>query len=204
MERYMVTHSLLSSWLYAMRDNPYADAETEPEDPLAEFKQVLNRVPMEQTDAMRRGIQFEDLVTSITHGQGDPKEMWYPAASQIAEIVGGGQLQVKRCETVPMEGMNIFLYGRLDALKAGSIYDIKYCERYDKGKYFDSTQHPMYLELVPAAREFTYLISNGQYVWKETYRRDETKSILPIVHDFLDWLTATGMMATFKEKWLAL
>ena len=27
--RYLLTHSLLSSWLYCLRDNPYADVETE-------------------------------------------------------------------------------------------------------------------------------------------------------------------------------
>ena len=29
MARYLMTHSLLSSWLYAMKENPYEDASTE-------------------------------------------------------------------------------------------------------------------------------------------------------------------------------
>lgn len=40
MARYLMTHSLLSSWLYAMKENPYEDASTE-RDPYAEFLQVL-------------------------------------------------------------------------------------------------------------------------------------------------------------------
>ena len=36
MARYLMTHSLLSSWLYAMKENPYEDASTE-RDPYREF-----------------------------------------------------------------------------------------------------------------------------------------------------------------------
>ena len=96
------------------------------------------------------------------------------------------------------------LYGRLDVLKAGGIYDIKFSKGYDRGKYFDSTQHPVYLELIPEARHFTYLISNGTEVWSETYRRDEAPNIYPIITDFLDWLAAQGLLDLYREKWLAL
>lgn len=86
--------------------------------------------------------------------------------------------------------MSLVLYGKLDALKAGVVYDIKFSSGYEKGKYFSSTQHPTYLELIPEASEFTYLVSNGNSVWYETYRRDETPSIIPIICDFFDWLRA--------------
>ena len=36
MARYLMTHSLMSSWLYAMKENPFEDMTTE-RDPLAEF-----------------------------------------------------------------------------------------------------------------------------------------------------------------------
>ena len=36
MAAYLVTHSLLSSWLHLIRENPYEDLTTEG-DPLAEF-----------------------------------------------------------------------------------------------------------------------------------------------------------------------
>ena len=58
---YMITHSLLSSWLYSMKENPYIDATTEPEDPMAEFLPVLRRDPTPTTDAMQKGIDFENL-----------------------------------------------------------------------------------------------------------------------------------------------
>ena len=42
MAAYLVTHSLLSSWLHLIRENPYEDLTTEG-DPLAEFMLVLRR-----------------------------------------------------------------------------------------------------------------------------------------------------------------
>lgn len=205
MERYMITHSLLSSWLYAMKDNPYSDAENEPEDPLADFKRVLNREPTETTEAMQSGIDFESLVTDLWYGENVDKENpWWKPAHTIAEIIHDGQLQVKCGKTVQIGGMNIFLYGRLDALKAGTIYDIKFSKGYERGKFYESTQHPMYFELVPDACTFSYLVSDGSGFWSETYRRDETQSIIPTVEAFLEWLTSAGLMDTFKAKWLAL
>ena len=34
--RYLMTHSLLTSWLYTMRENPYEDTTSE-SDPMGEF-----------------------------------------------------------------------------------------------------------------------------------------------------------------------
>ena len=202
MDRYLMTHSLLSSWLYAIKENPFEDAASE-RDPLAEFMQTLRREPTPTNEAMQNGIDFEDLVTAIVAGKGDPNHRWYGAASKIAAIVGGGVLQYRARKEVCVGGLTLVLYGRLDALLAGGIYDIKFSKGYDRGKYFDSTQHPTYLELVPEAEHFTYLVSNGTDVWQEKYRREETPSIFLVISDFLDWLTARDLLGLYQEKWLA-
>ena len=223
MARFMITHSLLSSWLYSMKENPYEDAESTA-NPMADFLRVLRREPTETTEAMQKGIDFENLVTEIVTGRfrpewrpsrgvepntGEPLGMmvypkWYDAAKKVANIIRGGLLQVPESKTVEIGGMQILLYGRLDALKAGTVYDIKFSGSYDRGKYFDSTQHPMYMELVPDAERFCYIISNGTDVWTEGYRREEIP--IPIVAtaaDFLDWLKSMDLMPLFKERWLA-
>lgn len=202
MERYMITHSLLSSWLYAMKDNPYEDATTE-KDPYAEFLKTLNREPTETTEAMQNGIDFEDLVTAILKGNANPENKWYEAAFNVAKRIRGGILQCRASKEIEVNGYKILLYGRLDALLAGVIYDIKFSKSYDVGKYIDSTQHPTYFELLPEAKEFTYLVSNGTNVWPETYRRDESQDIKIIIADFLAWLSAQGLLELYKEKWLA-
>ena len=50
MGRYLMTHSLLSSWLYTMKGNPYEDMTTE-RDPMAEFMLTLRREPTPTTEA---------------------------------------------------------------------------------------------------------------------------------------------------------
>lgn len=199
-----MTHSLLSSWMYVMQENPYEDMTTE-KDSYAEFLATLKREPIPTTEAMQKGIDFENLVTDIVEDNDRPRSpAWLEAATQVANIVKGGLLQYKVSREIVVKGIPLVLYGRLDALKAGTIYDIKFSGSYDVGKYIDSTQHPTYLELVPEAKQFSYLVSNGSYVWTETYRRDETPSIIPTIEDFLDWLQLQGLMNLYKEKWLAL
>ena len=91
MAAYLITHSLLSSWLHLIRENPYEDLTTEG-DPLAEFMLVLKREPTPRTEAMQNGIDFENLVTAIVNGHDDPNNPWNWAAGQIAAIIKGGQL----------------------------------------------------------------------------------------------------------------
>lgn len=206
MERYLMTHSLLTSWLYAMKESPYEDA-TSTRDSFAEFLHVLRRVPSEPTEAMQNGIDFEDLVTAIIRqdAAGMKKNPeWFDAASSIADILRGASLQHRALKTVEVSGMSFLLYGRLDALKAGEIFDIKFTEKYERGKYFDSTQHPMYFELVPEANDFTYLVSNGKAVYREHYRRDESADITVTIGDFVSWLTANGLLETYKWRWKTL
>lgn len=204
MPRYLMTHSLLSSWLYAMKSNPYEDLTTE-KDPAEEFLRVLRREPTETTEAMLNGIEFENLVTQIATGEdADSDHKWYSAAEKAANTVRGGVVQYKaKCE-LEIEDMPILLYGRIDFLKAGVVIDTKFSKSYERGKYIDSTQHPTYLRLIPEADVFIYLISNGTDVWTETYRRDETPDIEPVIADFLCWLKEKGLMDIYKQYWSAL
>ena len=202
MARYLMTHSLLASWLYMMKENPFEDATTE-RDPMAEFMQVLRREPTQTTEAMMNGNIFEDLVLRIVSGCADPGEQWYTAAEKVARRVRGGVTQFRASRTIHVDGMTFLLYGRLDWLKAGEIVDVKFTKSYEPGKYFDSTQHPVYFELVPEAQTFTYMVSNGSSVWPETYRREESPNIYSVISNFLEWLTAAGLMGIYKEKWLA-
>ena len=220
MARYLMTHSLLSSWLY-MLENPY---ESEDHNPMDEFMQVLRREPTPTTEAMEKGITFEKLVMAIADGSKyfghipvDPKDPsagmvprdignhpWYAPAKEAAAIVRGGIMQYVAKRPVTVDGIDLLLYGRLDVLKAGGIYDIKFTSRYEAGKYFDSTQHPMYMFIVPEAGSFTYLASNGSYLWRETYQREETGDILVTVSQFLSWLRDQGLEQTYFKEWGAL
>lgn len=200
---YLLTHSLLSSWLYAMKDSPYEDATTE-RDSYAEFLQALRREPGEQTEAMRNGVEFENLVTDIVNGDADTEHKWYVAACKVARIVKGGWLQYKAKKEITVSGEKFLLYGRLDVLKAGEIIDTKFSKGYERGKYISSTQHPTYMELIPEADRFTYMVSNGSEVWTETYRRDETPSIYPVIEAFVEYLKGNDLWEVYTSHWAAL
>ena len=187
MPAYLLTHSLLSSWLYSLRENPYEDMETE-KDAREEFLKVLRREPVEATEAMQNGVDFENLVTACIQNAGDRSNKWFDAASAVASELRGAQLQFVASKRV---------------LIAGVISDIKFSKGYEKGKYFDSTQHPMYMFLMPTAQEFTYIVSNGSFVWHETYTREETKDIFPIITAFLAWLEDTGLLDLYRKHWEA-
>lgn len=205
MSRYLITHSLLSSWMWAMKEDPYEDATTE-RNAFEDFLCTLNRQPREETEAMMQGLDFEALCYRLSRGINETTnkdDKWYDAACQIADVIRGGTIQYKAKTDLRVAGTNILLFGVLDVLKAGTIYDIKFSKGYDRGKYFDSTQHPAYFQLIPEAQEFTYLVSNGSAVYTETYRREETRSIEPVISDFLLWLQSSRLMDTYKEKWRA-
>lgn len=220
---WLLTHSLLSAWLRSMKENPFEEGDDpEKETSLQEFMHTLKREKTPTTPAMQAGIDFEDLVTAILSGQ--PKanyhttsrdgaqtlkafdtaeHPWYEAASKVARMIQGAKLQYVAQRTVAVDGMEFLLYGRLDALRAGEIFDIKYSGSYERGKFFSSTQHPMYFRLVPEAYDFVYLISNGYDVWTETYWPADSMPIEPIIHDFLEWLKMNGLMGTYQEYWAA-
>jgi hypothetical protein len=204
--RYMITQSLLNSWIWTMKENPYeqmSDSDEEKLSKMDEFMLTLNREPIPTNEAMQNGIDFEELVIKIATDAPNYDHKWCAAASEVAAVVKGALFQFRASKEVEVQGMTLLLYGKFDALKAGVIYDIKFSKSYESGKFIESIQHPMYMELCPEAEYFSYLISNGSNVYQETYRRDETESIIPTIEQFLTWLDGNGLTDIYKEKWLA-
>ncbi len=205
--RFLITQSLLSSWAYTF--NAYEGYE---EDAYEDFLRTLRREPGEQTDAMKKGIDFENLVYSIAGGtykaQDGKQEAYYEGASKVAEIIKGAPVQVKASRELEIGGMTFLVYGILDALKAGTIYDVKYLngslgstDVY--GKYLSSAQHPAYFYIVPEAKEFKYLLSDGQDIYIEEYRREDTRFIGDIIEAFIRSISGWNLLDLYREKWQA-
>jgi hypothetical protein len=203
-----MTQSLLSSWQYQFRDfSKYEDTEKGSEfyeeKAHQEFLQTLRREKTPPNEYMQRGIDFENAVVSICNGTTDPLHEWHKAASEIADIVRGSQFQHVVKKNVTIAGIDFLLYGKVDALKAGEVNDIKFTQKYEVGKFFNSPQHPLYMECVPEAVRFNYLVSNGKRVWTETYRRDECKPISEVIEEFIGYLRTTGLWEVYTEHWKA-
>ena len=117
MERYLMTQSLLSSWLYT-----FNAPEEYGEEAMNDFLSALNREKKETTEAMQNGIDFENLVTAILNGaptavQHDKvwgkdiineklvpvqEHKWYTGASKVARAPGS---KSRRCATRRYRGL---------------------------------------------------------------------------------------------------
>lgn len=190
--RFLITQSLLSSWLWSYK------LETGYED----FLKTLRREPIQQTKAMLEGIRFENCLNAVLDGaEIEPTHEWYEPITQLANELQGAQQQAALYKDVTIGGIDFVLYGKLDYLRAGIVYDTKYSKTYRVGKYLDSVQHPMYFALVPEAREFQYKICDGKYIYTETYRPDEVDPIENTIKHFMEFLDKMNLVQVYTENW---
>ena len=99
---------------------------------------------------------------------------------------------------------NYLLYGRMDCVKAGVIYDYKYTKKYEPGKFLENAQTAMYLELLPEAKKVSYIITDKKdfsNLYREDYTREEIQPIMQTVNQFMAWINQNGYS---MEKWVAM
>ena len=169
---------------------------------MTEFAETLQRKRKQPTKAMLDGQRFENVVESVATGTViEPDHEWHRPVTEIADIVKGGQYQVKLSRELIVDGITFVCYGILDFLKAGVIYDTKFSKTYHVGKYLDSPQHPMYFYLCPEAYKFEYIISDGKWVYREQYTPDEVTPIESIIKHFMAFVETFGLVDTYCENW---
>ena len=188
---------MLDAWYWSYkRDDGYED-----------FIRTLNREPLQPTKAMLDGTRFENVLNNVLDGVPIASDNeWFSVIVEMAEELSGSQQQVNLYADsgIVYNGTPILLHGVLDYLKAGHIWDCKFSKTYHLNKYHwsDTTQTAMYLALVPEAFDFTYIISDGKYVYRERYPRDIVPPIQPTINQFLKWLELQGLIETFERKWM--
>lgn len=170
---------------------------------LEDFIKVLNKEEFEPTESISKGFEYEKYM------------------QENFEETLNGAYQVK----VSKEYGDYLLYGIIDCLKGGIIYDYKYTKNYEVGKFFNNHQTLMYLEMVPEAKKIVYLITNKftkemtlstplnyeycgeyEYVVGEIFREEYTKDMFPetidsILHKFEQWLKQYNLFDLYTEKW---
>ena len=202
--RYLITQSLLGAWNYV--HSCYEGCE---EDAMASFLSALRREPSEMNEAIENGIEFENEIYAMASGQlRPPHPKWERGICQIASLLAGAQFQVRVQREIKIDGMTFLVYGILDALQAGTIYDIKFKNRSFgsldlAGDYLDSPQHQFYFYLVPEALRFRYLVSDGQDLYIEEYRPEDTKDAGELIREFIAFLKAADLLDTYKQFWAA-
>ena len=187
-----ITQTLISAWEYSFKtDDGYDD-----------FIRTLNREKKPPTKAMLDGIAFENVLNNVLKGEHIPTDHeWYAPITEMARELDGAQQQVNLFRDVEIDGQPILLHGVLDYLRESHIWDCKFSKTYYLNKYLTSPQTPMYLALVPEAFDFTYIVSDGKYVYRERYPREIVPSIEPTIRQFLKYLDKHGLMEIYKEKW---
>ena len=198
---FLITPSLLNSWGYiwtcreAVRESEDDQISIEDKRDLAsekamqEFLKTLRREPIPDNEYMQRGREYEDAT--------------YRGETRASPYVEGGQFQISGTKKVVVGGIGFLMYGRLDCLKGGVIYDIKRVSRYAPQKYRRSYQHGFYLELFPNAYEFDYLVDDGNALHTETYFREQCVPTEKAIADFVRWLRAENLLDLYFEKWEA-
>ena len=164
----------------------------------------------EPSEAITNGIAFENGVYALVK---DPKDLsvypaWKQASARIADIIRGGQIQVKIQRDIEIDGDFYLLYGICDAVKAGIIYDVKFSSKgfgaaEMSGKYLESPQHPSYMYCLPEARKFVYLCSDGADLYTEEYTRSKTPFIGDTIRNFRNDIRQRGLEEIYLEKWCA-
>lgn len=187
-----ITQSLLSAWEWSFKI----------EDGWDDFLAALNREKKQPTKAMLEGIRFESCVNNALDGERiDESHEWYGVVTELADYLHGAQKQVTLFEDCVVDGQPFLLHGVLDFLKAGVVYDTKFSGSYHLNKYLQSPQHSLYLRLVPEARRFEYLVSDGKYIYKEKYPREIVPPIEPTIKQFMEFLKQHNLWNTYIEKW---
>lgn len=203
--RYLITQSLLGAWGYMF--NCHEDYQEEAKE---DFLRTLRREPKETTPEMQNGIDFENEVYKEVAGlPRNAYSKWDDGIVAVATVIKGASVQVKASRELTVAGMDFLVYGILDALKAGSIYDVKFLNKSFgsaelAGKYLESPQHPAYFYIVPEALDFTYLVSDGQDLYTERYTPSECRPFPDIVAEFIASITSMGLLDLYKEHWIAL
>lgn len=189
-----ITKSLLDSWLWAFKR----------EDGWDDFLSTLHREKKPPTQAMLDGKRFENVLNNVLKGEEIPAgHEWASVITEMSKNLHGAQQQVVLFSDCEVNGQPFLLHGVLDYLLAGSIWDCKFTKNYHLNKYFWewTSQTAMYMAITPEARDFTYIISDGKYVYREKYPRDIVPPIEPTINNFMQYLKKHGLWDVYCEKW---
>jgi len=189
-----LTKSLLDAWLYSFKV----------EDGWDKFLLTLNREKVPVTEAMLDGTRYENCLNSALNGETIPEDHeWYKPITEMAKELRGSQQQVVLFRDTQVGDQQILLHGVLDYLREGHIWDCKFTKRYHLSKYYweYTTQTAMYLALVPEAFDFTYIISDGKWVYRERYPREIVPPIEPTIKNFINFCDQHDLRKILEEKW---
>lgn len=200
MPKYLVTASLLNSYLYMMNSSEEYEDKAK-----ADFLGMLRKDEFVSNEYIRSGFKFEDDVKALAYDReiDDQDENYVACVREAAEIVKNGMWQVGGSYHMDVGGDDIVLYARVDVLKAGVAYDLKRVHRTPTiPKFSGSAQHRIYLLAFPGVEKAEYIICDGSRLYREEYRSSEHTDIHGIMDGFMRVVKSNDeYMTHFYEKW---
>jgi len=213
MTKYLITPTLINSFEYYINDKFKSPADSR-----ADFLKTLSKEKFEPTEAMQKGIDFENKIfeldkmlkadwndIAINFVFSQETEEYKDCLKNIATIVKDGLWQQTCKKDLQIGNQEFLLYGRMDVVKRDTVYDIKYTSNYELGKFLGSAQHLIYLYCTGLPK-FKYLISNGKDFWIEDYFNnvDIENTIKNKINNFLSYLENDNEAKNlFETKWQA-
>ena len=225
MSKYLITPTLISAYQYYINDEFKSPADSR-----ADFFKTLSREKFEPSEAMQKGIDFEAkvqfLTTDITVD--DLRHFYKEKVGEtvinhkltiedainwlkqqpeflISQVVENGLWQQTCKKELKIGNQEFLLYGKMDVIKRDTIYDIKFTDNYELGKFLDSSQHLIYLYCTGLPK-FQYLISDGEDYWIEDYYNHANieNEIKSKISDFLGYLeNDKEAKEMFETKWIS-
>jgi len=187
--RYLITPTLINSWLYYMNSE-------EPDD--ASILATIRKVKFEATPAMEAGNKFEaDVFAWVDGHRVELMDDYWACVEEVSAEVPGGVRQLKVSKEINVDGQAYLLYGKVDHLAGPVASDVKWTGTYEFPKFKDTAQHPIYLECLETVPMFRYLISDGRRVYEERYLRQECPPASQLVRDMV------GHLRQWPEAWKA-
>ena len=187
-----ITQTLLSAYEWAFKkDDGYED-----------FLRTLNREKSPPTKAMLDGIRYENCLNNVLKGEKITEDHeWFSPIAEMSIELCGAQQQVVLFKEIEVDGQIFLLHGVLDYLREGHIWDCKFSKTYKLNKYLGAPQTSMYMELVPEARDFTYIVSDGDWVYRERYPREIVPPIQPYIKNFMNFCKKHDLWNIYEQKW---
>lgn len=197
--------TLLDSFAWYKR-NQKADAKEE-------FLGHINRVPTPKTDAMKRGIEFENAVNMwAQRGALPPGPVTVHDLEVSPELIGrftkGFEKALRQIfveVNLPTKYGPVRVYGFIDELLADAAYDTKTTGDYDLGKYRNNWQHPSYLEALKSegagVNRFVYRITDFEDYFEEEYqyRKEDTERLISECEHLVEFLEANRPAITDRK-----
>jgi hypothetical protein len=163
------------------------------EEKTAEFFDKLNRKPTQITPQIQKGIDFNNLVDSYINGKGvvPPTNKLEVIASDIARIISlDGPVEIQKYieGTILVDGATVKLYGFVDYLTPGRIWELKTTAKYRPFFLSDRWQRFFYMYCLPRVPKFTFITTDFNKHYLCEFNSSDQDKLVEGLRDFIGFI----------------